>query len=205
MSSDETVTKPAKQRSPVERAIVWGGILLLLLVVGIEYRAQQGYANSLQALSDASDETEGELTLDEVEALFSGGPSRSVKTENGIETHFVYSWLSFFKSGEYVLNVLASKDEPSHLLRYYTADGVDPMAPIPPKNPTPKGNLSLSGGPGRGSSGGGESADTDEKTAEGNTENNENDATDSASTESSEKPADETEKADEITTEKPGE
>ena len=63
MSENKSEKAPVKQRSPVERAIVWGGILILILVVAIEYRAQQGYTNSLMALSEASDENDGELTL----------------------------------------------------------------------------------------------------------------------------------------------
>ncbi|MCA9035356.1 MAG: hypothetical protein KDA91_09505 [Planctomycetaceae bacterium] len=166
---NKPVEKTSKSRSPVERAIVWGGIIVLIGIVGLEYRAQTGYSASLDAISNASGNTE-ELEFAAVESLLSGGPSRTKKSENRIETHYVYSWFSLFRSGQYVINVLASKDEPSTMLRFYTGDGVDPMKPIPPANPTalPPGGLSLSAGGGgnRGNNAGSSNNDAEESSNE---------------------------------------
>jgi hypothetical protein len=50
---------PQKQRSPAEKVVVWGGILLLLVLVGVQARARLGYSKTLQALQDRMAEDEG--------------------------------------------------------------------------------------------------------------------------------------------------
>lgn len=49
------VIKPKARRSPVERALVWGGILLLLMVVGSELLAQRGFSSTLNGLEETFD------------------------------------------------------------------------------------------------------------------------------------------------------
>jgi hypothetical protein len=49
---------PRKPRSPVERAIVWGGILILLALVGVEYtgyRAQQSALTEIRGRMESGD------------------------------------------------------------------------------------------------------------------------------------------------------
>lgn len=59
-TSEGNATAPAKKRSSVERAIVWGGILLLLILVACEFRARQAHKETYNGLmaemgkSDAS-------------------------------------------------------------------------------------------------------------------------------------------------------
>lgn len=43
-------TTPKKPRSPVERAIVWGGILLLLVLCAVEYTSKQAHSNAVESL-----------------------------------------------------------------------------------------------------------------------------------------------------------
>ena len=64
-----------KKRSPVERAIVWGGILILVGLVIYEYRPRSAYDGSLERLGNAYDEadaTDKPLTPDRVEELMAG-------------------------------------------------------------------------------------------------------------------------------------
>jgi hypothetical protein len=65
-------TTPAKTRSPVERAVVWGGILLLVVLVGIEFnwkRAHEGALEALVAKVKTADEADQTLSAADVKAL----------------------------------------------------------------------------------------------------------------------------------------
>ena len=150
MSQPVESTSGKKSRSPIERTIVWGIIAIALGIVFIEFRAQKGYTATLEALSNAYDAATKRMPLPEVEALMSGGPSRSVKTDDESKTHYVYSWLSIFKRNDYVLNIITTKDEVPAMTRFYEGPGADPMAPVAPANPAPMppGGLSLGMRPG---------------------------------------------------------
>jgi hypothetical protein len=50
---------PAKNRSPVERVLVWGGILLLVVLVGIEFNWKRAHERTLNALVTKIKETDG--------------------------------------------------------------------------------------------------------------------------------------------------
>ena len=132
-----------KSRSPIERLIVWGIIGIALGIVFIEFRAQKGYTATMEALSNTYDSATKRLPLTEVEALMSGGPSKSVKLEDDSKNHYVYSWFSIFKGKDYVLNVITTKDTVPAMTRFYEGPGADPMAPVAPANPAPPGGLSL--------------------------------------------------------------
>lgn len=56
-ASPAPASKPP--RSPVERMLVWGGIIVLLVLVGIQARARLGYTMTLNALQDRIAEDEG--------------------------------------------------------------------------------------------------------------------------------------------------
>jgi hypothetical protein len=56
--ASSTVT-PAKNRSPVERVLVWGGILVLVLLVGIEFKWKKAHEGVLEALVTKLKETDG--------------------------------------------------------------------------------------------------------------------------------------------------
>lgn len=104
-------------RNPVERVIVWGLISGLLVVAGIEARAQRGYTMSLNAFQTAfADGEEIEISLDEARQLMMLGPAE-VKTpkEPGPYHYYDYyrfSWFSLFKDGDYeiILKVTSNKD-----------------------------------------------------------------------------------------------
>lgn len=73
----------AKGRNPTERILVWGVIGLLLIVVAIEGSARIGYTLTLNRLSRVlglDDQLEPQpLHIDDVPALVSGFPSRTVE------------------------------------------------------------------------------------------------------------------------------
>lgn len=50
---------PAKNRSPVERVLVWGGILLLVVLVGIEFNWKRAHERTLNALVTKIKDTDG--------------------------------------------------------------------------------------------------------------------------------------------------
>lgn len=55
MSTETPVSPPAaprKPRSTFERAIVWGGILILLAIVGFEYTAKNAHLETMSRLQD---------------------------------------------------------------------------------------------------------------------------------------------------------
>ena len=158
------VTSVKKQRSAVERIIVQGGIVVLLVVLAIELRAQKGLSGTLEALRDLTDDGEKESSMAEVEQVISLFPSTRRVAENGIETTVEYSWFSIFKNGQYNLNIVSSKkpqpkvapgtvtkdDSPEQMLRYYTGTQ-DPMTvkELDPKDivPRPEGGFSFGSSP----------------------------------------------------------
>ena len=158
------VTSVKKQRSSVERIIVQGGIVVLLVVLAIELRAQKGLSGTLEALRALTDDGEKESSMSEVEQVISLFPSTRLVAENGIETTVEYSWFSIFKNGQYNLNIVSSKkpqpkvapgtvtkdDSPEQMLRYYTGTQ-DPMAvkELDPEDivPRPEGGFSFGSSP----------------------------------------------------------
>jgi uncharacterized membrane protein YvbJ len=60
-----------KKRNPLERLLVWGGIIALLVVVFIEYRAKQSYDTTVSALQDVANGMR-DVTIDEARQLMVG-------------------------------------------------------------------------------------------------------------------------------------
>jgi hypothetical protein len=122
-------TAPVKKRSPAERVLVWGGILILLLVVAIEFRAQRGYSQTLESFSNASDDGDVDLPMANAESFMVMFPQRQQTAVNGIEHTYAYTWMSLFKSGQFQLNVVYTAGDDPSMLRYWTGSGFDPMTP----------------------------------------------------------------------------
>jgi len=79
--------KAAPKRNPVERAVVWGFILVALVLVAFQYRARANYMRSSEAVLNelkARGEADKELRLEEAEKLMSGysGPIEEKKPNN---------------------------------------------------------------------------------------------------------------------------
>lgn len=100
MSTEESAPEK-KKRSPVERAIVWGLIVLLGIAVALEYRGMTGYSQTLDALETRFDETRGQdpytFTLTEAKSLATMAPSFSQPAEDGSRTESVAKWFTLLR------------------------------------------------------------------------------------------------------------
>lgn len=114
-----------KKRNPLERLLVWGGIIALLVVVFIEYRAKQSYDTTVSALQDVANGMR-DVTIDEARQLMVGysqveGPHPNPQ---GLNTYH-YKWFSLFKGGTYQITLV---ENDNHMLKTFTgpAFAVDP-------------------------------------------------------------------------------
>lgn len=88
-------------RNPIERMVVWGGILLLVAVVGFEFFAQKNYNAALNWLVD--NDNAAESAVDEALAGAAIGEKVDVtddaQREAGETTTYekTYKWASLFK------------------------------------------------------------------------------------------------------------
>lgn len=76
--SDQPDAQPQKKRSPVERAVVWGFILVVVGLVIIQGNAYLNFRNTnvpLQAAVKKSDDSEQAATESMVKALVRGTPA----------------------------------------------------------------------------------------------------------------------------------
>ncbi|MDB4614242.1 hypothetical protein OAH18_00990 [bacterium] len=149
---------PKKTRSPVERIIVWGLIGLMLLVVGIEYRAKTNYDKAFGILAEL-----GTPTLGELKTKISGA---TIGEPNSIEkfkmTEVPFKFFSIFKDYRMVAQVPGLVDDTPALddrkvSEFYTpealADEQDKAQIIPAS--IPEGGAALPSDPAGGGMGGG--------------------------------------------------
>jgi hypothetical protein len=147
-----TVTK---RRSPVERAIVWGGILVLLGVVSVEFvgsRAQQGALAKLTETMEAGLNNNKPLREAEVRSILGREPdSKEDVSELNLNSNAkrveIYRWFSLIPmkprelyvyygtggilgvEGEDVINVTTSED--TNVYQHGKADEPPKMTPQP--------------------------------------------------------------------------
>jgi hypothetical protein len=88
--------KPTAKRSPLERALVWGGILLLLVVVGSELLAQRGYNSTLAGLEETFDNGQT-MAETELSGHVHGFAVRNEEKVNELRT-LTLSWPSLFRT-----------------------------------------------------------------------------------------------------------
>ena len=173
MSTDSTepeVDEPSDKppRNPVERVIVWGLIGVLLVVMGIEARAQRGYAMSLNAFQTAfSDGEEVEITLNDARRLMALGPAEvKAPDEHGPYHYYDYyrfSWFSLFKSGDYEITLKVTDNDELNVISFSTPAAPEPdwmdESTLPSEedatdDPATTGGSGFSGGSSFGSRGG---------------------------------------------------
>ncbi len=150
-----------KPRSPVERTLVWGGIIALLAVTLLELRAQQGYARTLEALGNRVDEDDDDLTLEQAKPLLAFSPALSEPVPAIGSNEIKCSWFSLFKKGQYEITLIVSKEKEPVLLSFKTAalpeepeEDVTPPASNSGSSPSPA--MGMGGGaPGMGGGMGG--------------------------------------------------
>ncbi|HEY4259204.1 MAG TPA: hypothetical protein VGM98_03545 [Schlesneria sp.] len=88
--------KPTAKRSPVERALVWGGILLLLVVVGSELLAQWGYNSTLAGLEETFDNGQT-MAESELSGRVHGFALRNEEKAGELRT-LTLTWPSLFRT-----------------------------------------------------------------------------------------------------------
>ena len=121
-TSDNSTAQPSanvgdekKPRSPVERAVVWGGISILLIIAGIQGIAAYGFTMSQDKVIAAvkkADNSEDELNLNDAEELMSGFWSKSPIQEKNHERFVVYSWTGVYQNYSILLDVGADSTNP---------------------------------------------------------------------------------------------
>ena len=144
-----TTSKPP--RNPVERIVVWGGIGLLLVVVMLEFRAQRGYAQTLDALNTYATNEEHETTLGEAMQVLALSPAVSDPVLSGPYNHIDCTWFSLCKNGQYRITLVCSRDKEPVLLSFTTPN--PPPEPEPEVAAQPTGTSTPMGGPGMGGMG----------------------------------------------------
>jgi len=108
---DET---PKKKRSPVERAIVWGLIAVILVVIAIEWSSRSGYTRTLEAMQNRMSEVqkengqEDDFSLAQAREMVSGFPTHAeLVLEN--KKKLQYRWFSLFHT--YAIQLSMSPDD----------------------------------------------------------------------------------------------
>ncbi|WP_417393365.1 hypothetical protein [Gimesia sp.] len=104
------------KRNPLERLIVWGGITILLIIVGIEYRAKQSYDASIAALQKVANGVR-DVPIEEARELMVGySQEHSSQSDDQGSKTYSYQWFSLFKGGTYQLRLVEDED---HLLKAF--------------------------------------------------------------------------------------
>lgn len=107
-----TSKQEPKRRNPVERAIVWGLIVVLLAFAGVEGAARWGYSRTIGNIEAAvaqSETAKGQpVTMEQVEQLVAGFPQKSI-VRGDFESTVTYRWPSLAKKyGAHVVYQLKS-------------------------------------------------------------------------------------------------
>ncbi|NOX56100.1 MAG: EF-hand domain-containing protein [Planctomycetes bacterium] len=121
---------PAKKRSPVERAIVWGVIVVLAIVAVIEWRARRSFSQAVEGIRAAlraSDESLDDVTLEEAEAMIHGAKLEPAPKQGPYDVR-LYRWKGLLRT--YTLRLQVAQDEVPIVLAMDTLS--DPTAPIGP-------------------------------------------------------------------------
>ena len=120
-----------KPRNPVERAIVWGLIGAMTVVIGIEYRAKSGYEGTIEMIRVQLGKDGGTaLPMKEARALFGGGPSETEIRRNSTNQFIELKWFSLFK--DYRLELMVEMDDENPMLISYSTPNVaiEEVAPV---------------------------------------------------------------------------
>ncbi len=104
-----TSTPGAKrERSPVEKAVVWGGISILTVIVLIESGARLSYNRAYGHLDERFNQASraNPFLLSEATTLVRRDPVQgSVKRPSGAYDTYTWKWFSLFKPSDYQLRI----------------------------------------------------------------------------------------------------
>lgn len=120
--SDAPPDIPKKPRSPVERALVWGGIAILLVMLAIQANACLRFSqtkNPLLAAVKESDDTDKVVTEEMVKAMIQGKPAHETGAPEGnldvsAKRMDTYTWKGIFFS--YAIKVYYGVGEPAEVV-----------------------------------------------------------------------------------------
>ena len=116
--SGEVTPSNAKQRSPVEKCLVWGGIAILAGVVFIEYRAKTAFDSAMTWLGDHENSNP---KIEEVRSALAGA-TEGKESEEAVS----FNWFSLFKSKDYeIICDLQKKDDNLVMTGFYTKAGLE--------------------------------------------------------------------------------
>ncbi|MFO1095603.1 MAG: hypothetical protein U0992_20210 [Planctomycetaceae bacterium] len=111
-NSNAAPAKPA--RSPAERLIVWGGIIVLVGLVLFQARARVGYTTTLNALQERLAEDEGaeakQLFIKDLDQYVVGWPSRKEEKKNEHKSTLALTWPGLSASYGIVVNYDPSEE-----------------------------------------------------------------------------------------------
>jgi hypothetical protein len=132
-ASSPDAAKPVKKRSPVERALVWGGISLMLMVVVFEWTSQSGYGGTLASFEEVLNSGKT-IKLTDIQQHTRGYATRS-EEKNGKETVVTLKWPSLFK--DYSIYLPVEKND--EISAFETAESrANPPEPVAKSTaPTP--------------------------------------------------------------------
>ena len=132
-------TNPApgqkKRRNPVERAIVWGLIAILVVAVAWEGWGRFGYSRTLSkwqnaiAAAEQAPDSQG-LTLAQAEELITGSPEKSLDEGAFGQQTLTYRWNSLF-GREYAILVSLTNGDPQEIVGLETAGAPPEEEPAP--------------------------------------------------------------------------
>lgn len=176
--------KAKPPRSSTERLIVWGGIVALLVLVGIQARARFGYTMTLNALQARIAEDEGldpqPLLVSEVDRLLVGWPKKTEETASAHRSVIHLSWRGLTTSYSMTLPYdptetqpaimgLETSDAPAEPDPSFAEVGSTPATGTPPgsSGPPPGAGHDAASGPGGGPTGQGGGRDPMANDADG--------------------------------------
>lgn len=151
------------QRNPIERAVVWGLILVLLGVLAFEAKQQYAYGAALKGLQEAfkEDDADSYHKLSDVRKMMGGSPKETaLPVKSKLHRSLEFQWTSLFKEYKLVLQTESIGDDPL-VLSFMTPNSEEPPEPVAPQpSSTPvAGGPTMpgmgGGGPAMGGPGGG--------------------------------------------------
>lgn len=165
--TNSEVSPPQKPpRNPVERAVVWGAITVLLCVLAFEAKQKFAYGAALKTLQDAFKEESDNAyhKLSDVRKMMGGSPKETkLASTSKLHNTVQLDWKSLFKEYKLELQTESVGDDPL-VLSFKTPNSEEPTEPVvvPSSGPVSAGpsmaamgGMSAPGGGGPGGAGAG--------------------------------------------------
>ncbi|MEX0728305.1 MAG: hypothetical protein WEB58_21115 [Planctomycetaceae bacterium] len=130
--------KSGKPRNPIERVVVWGGILILLVLVGIEYTARSAHTGAYDSLIEklrTNEQAGNDVKTADVKAAVGGKAPRvedvsGKRLLNGAKRMEVYSWFSLNPLTNREMYVYYGIGEDPDVVSISTEEETETIAPL---------------------------------------------------------------------------